>query len=260
MNETREQIIQVAGRLFLQSNYDGVSIQDITRASGMTKGALYHHFASKEQLFEQVDKHMLKANFGNNDGEKYERNTTCWGLNCPPTGCADLAGKYDGDGDASEIVQLAQVCATGSAATWLAEAAKIVDVDALLADYAVEAVTADIDSMAAAGQNVTIYVNQDTGLLQVIPTGQDLDLGNSTAFYPLATPWGLPNSWCPGRIDNFYARLWSTPAAHDALMAKIQALHCGAMSNATLLPLIDAYHELLKQDLYFLIPRLQLLF
>jgi len=54
MSETREHIIQVAGRLFLQGNYDGVSIQDITRAVGMTKGALYHHFTSKEQLFEEV--------------------------------------------------------------------------------------------------------------------------------------------------------------------------------------------------------------
>ena len=54
MSDTREHIIQVAGRLFLQSNYDGVSIQDITQAVGMTKGALYHHFTSKEQLFEEV--------------------------------------------------------------------------------------------------------------------------------------------------------------------------------------------------------------
>lgn len=59
MSETRERIIQVAGRLFLQSNYDGVSIQDITRAMGMTKGALYHHFASKEQLFEEVARNLV---------------------------------------------------------------------------------------------------------------------------------------------------------------------------------------------------------
>jgi AcrR family transcriptional regulator len=59
MNETREQIIQVAGRLFLQRNYDGVSIQDITRAVGMTKGALYHHFTSKEQLFEEVAHNLV---------------------------------------------------------------------------------------------------------------------------------------------------------------------------------------------------------
>jgi TetR/AcrR family transcriptional regulator, transcriptional repressor for nem operon len=59
MSDTREHIIQVAGRLFLQRNYDGVSIQDITKAVGMTKGALYHHFASKEQLFEEVAHDLL---------------------------------------------------------------------------------------------------------------------------------------------------------------------------------------------------------
>jgi AcrR family transcriptional regulator len=59
MNETRAHIIQVAGRLFLQRNYDGVSIQDITRAVGMTKGALYHHFTSKEQLFEEVARTLV---------------------------------------------------------------------------------------------------------------------------------------------------------------------------------------------------------
>lgn len=58
MNETREHIIRVAERLFLQSNYDGVSIQDITQAVGMTKGALYHHFTSKEQLFEEVARNL----------------------------------------------------------------------------------------------------------------------------------------------------------------------------------------------------------
>jgi AcrR family transcriptional regulator len=59
MNETREHIIQEAGRLFLQKNYDGVSIQDITRAVGMTKGALYHHFTSKEQVFEEVARNLV---------------------------------------------------------------------------------------------------------------------------------------------------------------------------------------------------------
>jgi AcrR family transcriptional regulator len=60
MNETREHIIQVASRLFLQSNYEGVSIQDITQLIGITKGAFYHHFTSKEQLFEEVA-HNLAA-------------------------------------------------------------------------------------------------------------------------------------------------------------------------------------------------------
>ena len=59
MSDTRKHILQVAGSLFLQSNYDGVSIQDITRAAGITKGALYHHFTSKEQLFEEVAHNLV---------------------------------------------------------------------------------------------------------------------------------------------------------------------------------------------------------
>jgi TetR/AcrR family transcriptional repressor of nem operon len=61
MTETREMIIEVASQLFLQSNYDGVSIQDIARAVGMTKGALYHHFTSKEQLFEEVATSLVQS-------------------------------------------------------------------------------------------------------------------------------------------------------------------------------------------------------
>jgi len=59
MHDTRNHIIQVASRLFLQRNYEGVSILDITQAVGMTKGALYHHFASKEQLFEEVARQLI---------------------------------------------------------------------------------------------------------------------------------------------------------------------------------------------------------
>jgi TetR/AcrR family transcriptional regulator, transcriptional repressor for nem operon len=59
MVSTREHIIQVASGLFLQSNYEGVSIQDITCHLGMTKGAFYHHFTSKEQLFEEVARTLV---------------------------------------------------------------------------------------------------------------------------------------------------------------------------------------------------------
>jgi len=61
MVDTREHILQVAGKLFLQSTYEGVSIQDITRAAGLTKGALYHHFTSKEQLFEEVAHNLVDS-------------------------------------------------------------------------------------------------------------------------------------------------------------------------------------------------------
>jgi len=54
MSDTREDILEAATKLFLQKGYEGVSIKDITEAVGMTKGALYHHFPGKEELFGEV--------------------------------------------------------------------------------------------------------------------------------------------------------------------------------------------------------------
>lgn len=59
MSDTREFIIDEAYKLFLVKSYDSVSISDISEAIGFTKGALYHHFVNKEDLFKAViDKYM----------------------------------------------------------------------------------------------------------------------------------------------------------------------------------------------------------
>ena len=44
-------ILAAAEALFLVKNYADVSMEDIAEAAGVTKGALYHHFASKEALY-----------------------------------------------------------------------------------------------------------------------------------------------------------------------------------------------------------------
>jgi TetR/AcrR family transcriptional regulator, transcriptional repressor for nem operon len=54
MSDTREYIIDQAYSLFLSRSYEAVSISDISKAIGFTKGALYHHFKSKEELFKAV--------------------------------------------------------------------------------------------------------------------------------------------------------------------------------------------------------------
>jgi AcrR family transcriptional regulator len=51
---TREQLIAVATRLFGERGYEGASIEAVLRESGVSRGALYHHFDSKEALFEAV--------------------------------------------------------------------------------------------------------------------------------------------------------------------------------------------------------------
>jgi AcrR family transcriptional regulator len=43
-----------ARRLFADCGFAGASIDDIAAAAGVTKGGVYHHFATKEQLFEAV--------------------------------------------------------------------------------------------------------------------------------------------------------------------------------------------------------------
>jgi len=59
MENTKEFIIDEAYKLFLDHSYEAVSISDISKAIGFTKGALYHHFKNKEELFKcVVDKYL----------------------------------------------------------------------------------------------------------------------------------------------------------------------------------------------------------
>lgn len=60
MNDTKEYIIDQAYSLFLSRSYEAVSISEISKAIGLTKGALYHHFTNKEELFKAViDKYVI---------------------------------------------------------------------------------------------------------------------------------------------------------------------------------------------------------
>ena len=51
---TEERILNQSMKLFLERGYHGTSIDDITQAAGLTKGALYWHFKSKEGLLKQI--------------------------------------------------------------------------------------------------------------------------------------------------------------------------------------------------------------
>ena len=61
MKDTKEVILKTAYTLFLYDNYEAVTINSIIKATGLTKGALYHHYSSKEELFKAVvDKYMIE--------------------------------------------------------------------------------------------------------------------------------------------------------------------------------------------------------
>jgi AcrR family transcriptional regulator len=51
---TRERLLRAARALFAQRGYSAVGTEEIVRAAGVTRGALYHQFRDKEQLFEAV--------------------------------------------------------------------------------------------------------------------------------------------------------------------------------------------------------------
>ncbi len=49
--QTRQRIIKAATQLFARKGFYGTSIAHLAQAVGLTKGALYHHFESKDALF-----------------------------------------------------------------------------------------------------------------------------------------------------------------------------------------------------------------
>jgi AcrR family transcriptional regulator len=51
---TRAKLLAAATALFAQRGYAAVGTEEIVRAAGVTRGALYHQFRDKEQLFEAV--------------------------------------------------------------------------------------------------------------------------------------------------------------------------------------------------------------
>ncbi len=51
---TRAKLLAVAHVLFAHRGYADVGTEQIVRAAGVTRGALYHHFAGKRELFEAV--------------------------------------------------------------------------------------------------------------------------------------------------------------------------------------------------------------
>jgi AcrR family transcriptional regulator len=52
--QTRDAVLASARRLFADRGYHDVSVPEIAKAAGVTHGALYHHFATKQDLFRAV--------------------------------------------------------------------------------------------------------------------------------------------------------------------------------------------------------------
>ncbi|WP_052950733.1 TetR/AcrR family transcriptional regulator [Devosia limi] len=64
MKETRDTIIEHAFSLFMERGYDSASLADIVKASGLSKGAVYHHFRDKQELHDAAIEHFFLRFFG----------------------------------------------------------------------------------------------------------------------------------------------------------------------------------------------------
>ncbi|SEG72626.1 TetR/AcrR family transcriptional regulator [Bosea lathyri] len=59
--ENRQTVIDVASRLFRQHGFDGIGLKDLMAGAGLTQGAFYKQFQSKDDLAAQASKRALES-------------------------------------------------------------------------------------------------------------------------------------------------------------------------------------------------------
>lgn len=57
--DPRQEILRTAARLFQQQGYDGTSMNDVAAALRLSKGGLYHHFQSKDEILFNLMNHAM---------------------------------------------------------------------------------------------------------------------------------------------------------------------------------------------------------
>jgi len=58
--EPRQEILRTAARLFQQRGYDATSMNDVAAALKLSKGGLYHHFESKDEILFHIMSHAME--------------------------------------------------------------------------------------------------------------------------------------------------------------------------------------------------------
>jgi TetR/AcrR family transcriptional regulator, transcriptional repressor for nem operon len=59
--ENRQTVINTASRLFREHGFDGIGLKDLMEAAGLTQGAFYKQFESKEDLAAQASRRALES-------------------------------------------------------------------------------------------------------------------------------------------------------------------------------------------------------
>ena len=61
--KNRQNVIDVASRLFREHGFDGIGLKDVMASAGLTQGAFYKQFASKDDLAAQASERALESAF-----------------------------------------------------------------------------------------------------------------------------------------------------------------------------------------------------
>jgi TetR/AcrR family transcriptional repressor of nem operon len=61
--QNRETVINVASRLFREHGFDGIGLKDLMQGAGLTQGAFYKQFASKDDLAAQASRRAMASAF-----------------------------------------------------------------------------------------------------------------------------------------------------------------------------------------------------
>ena len=92
-----ERIVKEASRLFRERGFENVSVSEVMKAAGLTHGAFYAHFGSKEELQAAAVAYGIKVSLGRmqrskkNRGSYVDRYLSRWHRDNPGDGCTMAA-------------------------------------------------------------------------------------------------------------------------------------------------------------------------
>jgi len=74
--QIKEKIFRAAQKLFVEKGYHNTSIPDIVQGAGVSTGAIYHHYASKEELAREIHKTAVEQYLRKYDEEVRSKEST----------------------------------------------------------------------------------------------------------------------------------------------------------------------------------------
>lgn len=73
----KEKIFRTAQKLFVEKGYHNTSIPDIVKEAGVSTGAIYHHYSSKEELAREIHRTAVEQYMEKYNEEVGSKETSC---------------------------------------------------------------------------------------------------------------------------------------------------------------------------------------